>query len=233
MFCLLPFAVVGGAMGQTTGTLHLQVDPAGYEYVVDHQFRMSKPTLELATGTHHFSFWAPQRMVVDTNLVVTEGQTKKIVLRLPYSKEYLVYQRELQQFKLRRRVVRIVPAAVTGGALLYTALSYGKMKKAHDRLDLDRKEYDDLTSAHLIEKLKYETIPVHKDEFKKAQTRFMVATGVTVACAGITAYLFHRTGKEARPGFIDREKLRFDGLSYEPGPYGGTWMGGLTWNFSR
>lgn len=233
---LLWLLCLGGAIpvaGQATGTLHLRVEPDGFEYVVDHKFRLSKPTLELAEGPHHFSFWAAQRSVLDTTLQVVADREMDVVLRLPYSKEYLVHQRELQEYKVRRKVTRIVPVAVTGGALLYTALSYGKMKKAHDQLELDRTEYDGLTSAYRIELLKQETIPAHKDEFKKAKTRFIVGTGVTVLCAGATTYLFRRTGKAGRPEFIDREKLRFEGLSYEPDPQGGMWVGGLTWNFTR
>lgn len=230
--CLLALAAADAA-AQTTGVLHLQLDPANYEYVLDHKFRMAKPDLELATGTHHFSFWAPMRNVVDTSLVVEEGQTKRIVLRLPYSKDYLVHQRELQQFKANRNLRRGIPAAITGGALLYAALKYGKMNQAHDQLKQDREQYGQLTSPHRIAVLKEETIPAHKEELKKARSQFAVATGITVACAGATAWIFYKTGQEKRPEFIDREKLRFDGLVYQPGMDGGTWAGGLTWNFNR
>lgn len=221
------------AGAQTTGTVHLQVEPSGYEYVLDHKFRMAKPQLELITGPHHFSFWAPQRAVVDTTLVLEEGKTLNFGLRLPYARDYLVHQRDLQQYRYQRKMHRIVPAVVTGGAMLWAALSYAKAKKAHDLLEADRTAYENGGSPHGIVVLKTGTIPQHKDEFKKANTQFQVAAGITLLCAGATAYLFHRSGKAERPVYEDKEKLRFDGLSWMPGPQGGQIGAGLTWNFGR
>jgi hypothetical protein len=60
-----------------------------------------------------------------------------------------------------------------------------------------------------------------------------MAAGVTVLFAGATAYMYLRSAKQKKPEFIDKEKLRFDGLSWMPGADGGEWSGGLTWNFSR
>ncbi|MGV9012762.1 MAG: hypothetical protein ACOH13_09230 [Flavobacteriales bacterium] len=219
---------------QTTGKLRMLVDPGdSYEFVVDHQFRMQEREVELTTGPHHFSFWAPERVVVDTTLTVVEGRTTSIVMHLPYARSYLIYQRDLQSYERSMKLYRLLPVAVTGGALLYTVLSYSKMKKAHDQLDEDQKTYDDARSPFRISVLKSQTIPAHKDDFKKAQMRYGISTGVTLLCAGATVYLFHRSGQVTRPTYDDQEKIRFDGLSWMPGPDGGTWTGGLTWNLTR
>ena len=235
---VLVVALMGSAMSaaqaQTSGKLRMVVDPGdSYEFVVDHQFRMQEREVELTTGPHHFSFWAPKRMVVDTTLMVEEGRTKSVMLYLPYAKEYLVYQRELQQYQRTMRKYRVIPMVATGGAALFTVLSYGKAKKAHNQLEDDRTAYDENRSPTRINTLKYETIPEHKDDFKKANTQFLAAAGVTALFAGATVYFYHVSGKIARPEYIDKEKLRFDGLSWTPGPQGGMWMGGLTWNFTR
>lgn len=231
VFCVLP---MNTAQAQTSGKLRLLVDPGdSYEFVVDHQFRMQQHEVELTTGPHHFSFWAPKRMVVDTTLVVEEGRTKSVVLYLPYSKDYLVYQRELQQYQRTMRKYRVIPAVITGGAALFTIISYSKAKKAHDQLEEDRTAYDENRSPTRIDVLKYETIPADKDDFKKANTQYLVAAGVTALFAGATVYLYHISGKIPQPEFIDNEKLRFDGLTWVPGPQGGTWMGGITWNINR
>lgn len=225
---------MGLLLAQESGTLRLQIDPAGsYAYRLDHRFTLQQDQLELLEGPHHFSFWAPERKVVDTLLTVAGGETKVFQLRLPFSTEYLVYQRELDNYRNNMRLMRVLPAAATGGALLYTAFKFGNMKQAHDQLDEDRAAYDRAPSPHAITVLKTETMPAHKEEFDKARTNFAVAAGITALFAGTTAYLYLRSAKRPKPVFHDAEKVRFDGLSWMPGPEGGQWTGGLTWNFAR
>lgn len=231
----MAFALIascGALMAQSAGTLYLKIDPANFMYRLDHQFTLQKGEVELLEGPHHFSFWAPQRKVVDTTLDVPSG-TSTFTLRLPYSTEYLVYQRDLDKYRNNMRVMRLVPAVVTGGALLYTAFKFAGMKKAHHQLDDDRAAYDEASSPHAITVLKTETMPTHKEEFDKARTNFAVAAGITALFAGATAYLYLRSAKQPKPVFHDAEKVRFDGLSWMPGPDGGTWQGGLTWNLTR
>lgn len=235
---MLVMAVVGSGMNaaqaQTSGKLRMLVEPGdSYEFVLDHRFRMQQREVELTTGPHHFSFWAPKRMVVDTTLMVEEGQTKSVVLYLPYSKDYLVYQRELQKYQRTMKKYRVIPMVATGGAALFTVISYGKAKKAHNQLEDDRTAYDEAKSPNRIDVLKDGTIPEHKDDFKKANSQYLVSAGVTALFAGATVYLYHVSGKINKPAYIDNEKLRFDGLSWMPGPQGGTWMGGITWNIAR
>lgn len=222
------------ASAQTTGTLRISVDPhVGHAYVLDHQFRMTKPELELTAGPHHFSFWAPQRKLVDTTLTVVAGKVTAFQLRLPYSTEYLVYQRDLEAYRKNMGLLRTLPAIATGGALVYTAIKYSAMQKAHDQLGKDRGLYDIATSPHAISVLKYETMAAHKEEFKKARNGFIIGSTATVLFAGTTAWLYLRSARRAKPEFRDTEKVRFDGLSWMPGPTGGTWQGGLTWNLTR
>lgn len=231
VFLMAVQAIVAGA--QRTGTLRLELEPANATYRLDHQFALSRPEIELMEGAHHFSFWAPQRRMVDTTLTIIPGKITGFSLRLPYSTEYLVYQRNLAVWTKERRLMRLVPAVATGGALLWTALAYGGMKKAHDRLDEDRTAYGEAGSPQAVTVLKEQDIPVHKDEFAKARNQFRVAAGVAVLCAGATAWLYLRSAHRPKPVFEDKEKLRFEGLSWAPGDHGGQWTGGLTWNFAR
>lgn len=222
------------SIAQSSGKLRLQIDPpAAWSYRLDHKFTLQQQELELLEGPHRFSFWAPQRKVVDTTITIAGGETKVFQLRLPFSTEYLVYQRDMKAYRNDMRVMRLVPAAATGVALIVTGVKYGQMKKAHDNLDDDRTAYDDASSPYAITVLKEHTIPAHQDEFDKARTHFNVAAGVTVLFAGATAYLYMRSAKHPKPVFNDTEKVRFDGLSWVPGADGGMWMGGLTWNITR
>ncbi|MCO5274280.1 MAG: hypothetical protein M9900_05105 [Flavobacteriales bacterium] len=218
---------------QTSGKLRLQIDPPGYMYRLDHRFTLQKNEVELLEGPHRFSFWAPQRKVVDTTLTIIGNRASTFTLRLPFSTEYLVYQRDLDAYQKQMRLMRTLPAILTVGALVYTGFQFANMKKAHDVLDDDRAAYDVAPSPHAITVLKEQTMPADKEAFRKARNKFAVSAGVTALFAGTTAYLYWRSGQRAKPEFIDKEKLRFDGLSWMPGPNGGTWQGGLTWNMTR
>lgn len=235
MALLLPWSVgIGSAMAQSTGTLHLRIDPEHtFEFILDHRYRQQRHQLELSAGTHHFSFWAPQRTIVDTTIIVEADRTISFALRLPYAPEYLAYRRELDQYHMRRRFARITPAVATGGMLLYTLLKYNRAQQALDQLEVDRQEYARLGSPYRITVLKEQTIPADKEAFRKAKVQLGVSAGILLLSAGITAYVFQKSGKVQRPEFIDKEKLRFEGLSWVPGPDGGIWQGGLTWNLGR
>ena len=235
VFSILTFIMIAlVATAQSSGKLHLLIDPpATFSYKLDHRFIMQQAGLELLEGAHHFSFWAPQRKLMDTTITIAGGDNKTLALRLPFSAEYLVYQRDLKAYRKDMRIQRLIPAGATGASLIYTAVKYGKMKKAHDRLEDDRKAYDEAGAPNAITVLKDETIPSHKDDFEKARTGYRVSAGITVLFAGVTTYMYLRSAKQKKPVFIDAEKVRFDGLSWMPGAHGGEWTGGLTWNFSR
>ncbi len=235
VFSILTFMMITlVATAQSSGKLHLLIDPpTTFSYKLDHKFTMQQSDLELLEGAHHFSFWAPQRKVMDTTITISGGEDRTLALRLPFSPEYLVYQRDLKAYRKDRQLQRLIPAVATGTSLIYTVVRYGKMKKAHDLLEDDRKAYDEAGAPNAITVLKNETIPSHKDDFDKARTGYRVAVGVTVLFAGATAFMYLRSAKRKKPVFIDTEKVRFDGLSWAPGPNGDEWTGGITWNFSR
>ena len=230
---LLPMLGVAGLRAQGTGTLRLQVDPPDFSYRVDHGQALQQTGLDLLEGAHHFRFWAPERRAVDTVITISDGQAGLFRLRLPYSTEYLVYQRDLKAYKQDMRLQRLVPAVITAGGLMWTVAAWSGMKRAHDRLEEDRTAYDEAGSPHAITVLKEETMPMHQEEFREARDRTLVAAGATVVCAGITTWLWCRSAKRPAPAFIDKEKLRFDGLGWMPGPQGGSWQGGLSWNFGK
>lgn len=234
LFLSLLVMVSGTLYGQQEGKLRLIIDPGGsYAFVLDHQFRMQQREVELVDGPHHFTFWAPQRAMVDTTILVEPGRTKDVILRLPYSAEYRAYQREVADYGKMMRTHRLLPTLVTVGSLVYTGIKWGQYRKAHDVLEDDRKAYDEALSPYRITEMKATIIPQHKAEFEKAQRSFRIAAGISLLSAGVTAYLIHRSSKRKFPEFIDQEKVRFDGLVWSPGPNGGQWLAGLTFNLHR
>ncbi len=219
---------------QNTGTLRLLVDPGhNFEFVVDKKHRMQQREVKLSEGLHHFSFWAPERMVVDTNVFVVADRTSDLVLKLPNSPEYIAYRRALAQHQSKRRVARTIPTVVTGGALIWTSLSLVKYQKARDVLEADRETYEIDVRPASIRTLKETTIPAHNEDLRKARTGVYTALGTTAICGAITYYLYRRSAKWDKPVFEDKQKVVFDGLVWLPSERGGMFHAGITIPLAR
>ncbi len=224
----------GEATAQSAGKLRLLVDPGGdFQFVLDSKYRMQQREVELSPGPHTFTFWAPERSMKDTTLNVEPGRTKDVLLRLPYSAEYEQWQGEMERYRNDRKLRRLLPAVLTAGSFVYTAVKWSAFKQAHDQLNEDLVAYEEGYSPQAINILKDRTIPQHKDEFQNARSNFYLAAGLSTVLTATTVYLFHRSASREVPVFQDREKVRFDGLVWVPGVEGGEWLGGLTWKFSQ
>lgn len=224
----------GAVSAQQAGKLRLLVDPgSGFSFVVDHKFRMQQREVELSTGAHHFTFWAPQRSMVDTSFIVEPDRTKDVIVRLPFSAEYRAYERAMDEHRAYMRANRLWPMAITLGSLVYTGVKLGPYRKAYDALQQDKSDYEHAVIPQTITSIKRDRLPQHKEEFEKAQRGFRIAAGISILAAGTTAYLYARSAKRRAPVFIDQEKVRFDGLAWVPGPQGGQWMTGLTIDLAR
>ncbi|MGV3638661.1 MAG: hypothetical protein ACO1NQ_13555, partial [Flavobacteriales bacterium] len=138
----LLWCVVTTATAQNTGTLRMLVDPGhNFAFVVDKKHRMQQREIKLSEGLHHFSIWAPERMIVDTNVFVVAGRTSDFVVQLPYSPEYIAYRKELGAYETRKRVARSLPAIATAGSLIWTGVAFGKYQRARDILKVDEETY--------------------------------------------------------------------------------------------
>lgn len=228
---LLLFSV---ATAQNTGTLRLLVDPGhNFEFVVDKKHRMQQREVKLTEGLHHFSFWAPERVIVDTSVFVIADRTSDLSLRLPYSAEYMAYRNELGQFQARRRWTRTAPLLAVAGGAVWTIVSVARYGTAMDVLEQDRELYDINVDPQAIRTLKETTIPAHNEDMKKARTMVYASAGFTVLSGAAYYYVSRLTSKWERPLFDDKEKVKFDGLAWMPGVSGGVYTAGLTIQLSR
>ncbi len=229
MSILVLFGASTSLVAQTVGKLRLMVDPGNnFEFVLDHKYRMQQREVELSSGPHHFSFWAPERVVLDTTLNVVEGQQREVFVRLPYSEEYRAYQEELRVLKKRMWLEVALPSVLTVGAGILTLSTYKGYKDAHNQLEADQEAYRTGADPDRLADLKGESIPRHKDEFKDKRGVFYLSAGVFTAVAAGSAWMILRYNKRADPRFIDREKVEFDGLVWVPGTNGtGLWLAGL------
>ena len=214
---------------QTVGKLRLMIDPgAGFEFVLDHKYRMQQREVELATGPHHFTFWAPQRMMVDTTLIVLENQTRDVLIRLPFSNEYRAYEEELRREKNRMWLHVALPSAVTLGMGIVTYGTFRQYRDAHEQLSIDEEAYRLGADPAQLADLKSEVIPRHKNEFTDKRGVFYASVGVFAAVAAGSAYMIIRQAKRPAPRFHDSEKVKFDGLVWLPGhDEGGMWLTGI------
>jgi hypothetical protein len=217
---------------QTAGKLRLIIDPgSGFEFVLDHKYRMQQREVELSTGPHHFSIWAPQRMVMDTTLIVLPDQTRDVLIRLPFSAEYRAYEQELRDEKKKMWLRVALPTAVTIGAGIVAYSTFKRYRDAHDQLLADEEAYRSGADPRALDDLKSEAIPRHKDEFTDKRGLFYVSAGIFAAVAAGSAYMIIRNAKRPAPRFHDREKVKFDGLVWVPSRTdGGVWLAGLHLN---
>lgn len=215
-------------LAQDKGQVRLFIDPGhNFEYVLDGERRMKEKVVELTTGPHSFSFWAPTRAIVDTTINIEQGE-QPFYLRLPFSLSYMAHEREMQKFKKKLFIKRSLPALLTLGAGIWSGVSFGNYSKANSDLNDLYDEYDVATVPNAITVLKTEDIPSAKDDFKDAESQFIISTSVFAAGLLYTVYMFRKTKGMQPPVFEDKAKVKFDGLVYVPGNSGGTLHTGLT-----
>ena len=225
---------LSGAVAQQTGTVRLVIDPGhDFEFIVDHKQRMQQREVKLTEGLHSFSLWAPTRTIVDTSFFVIANRTSDLVVKLPLSLEFVEYRAELSRFQTKKRWTRTAPILALTGGLIWTGVAYDKYNKASKTLEEDRTLYDINVDPANISTLKGATIPADKETYKDARNNLYVASAFTVLAGAAAWYLFDRTAGWEVPLFEDKERLRFDGLSWMPVGGGGVFMAGLTINLDR
>lgn len=226
---LLAICCQGLVFGQGTGTLRFLVDPGNtFEFIVDSKHRMQQREITLGEGLHHFSVWAPERMVVDTSVFVVAGRSSDLVMRLPYSPEFIAHRAELSRWQARRRVERTLPILATAGGAIWTGVALGRYARAKEVLEKDREQYAIDVDPASIRQLKETTIPAHNDDLREARGAVFLAAGVTALSGAATWYLIRRSLRRQRPLFEDRQRVVFDGLVWMPARLGGGVHAGIT-----
>lgn len=217
------------AFAQSTGKLRVFCEPPGCEYVLDGKHRLGDREITLMEGPHKLVFWAPERRMLDTLVMVTAGATKEMRVGLRYSEEFIAYRRAADRHRRCDRWMKYGPPVLVVAAGAWMGAS---MVRAVDaRKDLDALASDYTTSADPagLREMKATRIPAANDELRRARTMAYVSGGVLVLTAGATAYVRKLRRSRTAPVFEDKEKVRFDGLVWMPAANGGgTWAMGLT-----
>ena len=218
------------AMAQSTGKLRIFCEPQGTSlYIVDGKHRLNDREITLMEGPHTFTFWAPERRMLDTTLMVVAGTTREAHVQLRYSEEYIAYRAEADRYTRNARWKQYGPPLVALGAGAWAGVSISRAINARKDLDALEEEYNTSAYPAGITELKDERIPEANTELRQARTMAYISSGVFVASAAVSYLVHRRSVTRTAPVFEDKEKLRFDGLVWAPGANGdGIWMAALT-----
>lgn len=218
------------AFGQSTGKLRILCEPVGTSsYIVDGKHRLSDREITLMEGPHKLVFWAPERRMLDTTVMVVAGVTKDVRTQLRYSEEYITYRAQADRFRRNDRWMKYGTPLVALGAGAWAGVSIVRAMDARKDLDALQDEYTTSADPEGLRDLKATRIPDANDELRKARTLAYVSSSVFVLSAGAVWYVQKIRREHTAPVFEDKEKVRFDGLVWVPGTGGeGTWAMGLT-----
>lgn len=205
------------ACAQSSGQLRFRFEPAqGVSYVLDGKYRMAEVELTLLEGAHRFTFWAPERRMLDTTLTVLPNRLVEVPVTLRYTQAFVDHRRAVERHRRQTLWSRWAPPVVTAGAAAWAAVAWSRFVQADKELDDLGDSYRTLSDPRGIERLKTERIPAAKDDFARARTRAYTATGVFVLSAAATWYLNRTVARRPAPQYIDEERIRFEGLVCVP-----------------
>jgi hypothetical protein len=212
------------ACAQSAGQLRFRFEPdRGMEYVLDGKYKLSDKELTLTEGPHRFTFWAPERLMLDTTLFLVADRTQEVLIRLRYAQDYVDHRRAEERFVRQERWGTYLPPVITGGAAAWATVSFLNYRKASRELDDLADSYRTSADPAGIQRLKEQEIPDAKADLKSARTQTIVATGVFAASAAATLIIRKRLAERKAPVFEDKERIRFEGLVHQPMGNGGIW----------
>lgn len=215
---------------QSTGTLRITCEPqATFSYLLDGKHRMKDRELTLMEGPHRLVFFAPERRMLDTTITIVPNAVNEARIQLRYSEEFVAFNKKLRRYERDDRWLRYgTPVLVLGSAAWLGVSTYQGIDAQRD-LDRLRDDYAESTSPAGIDALKEERIPDANKRLRQSRVMAGVSGGLLVGSGALWFYMKKIRAKRPAPVFEDKEKARFDGLAFVPGPDGrGMWMAALT-----
>ncbi|MEZ4756516.1 MAG: hypothetical protein R2817_06800 [Flavobacteriales bacterium] len=232
--CVLMVFSTMDLRAQSTGRILFDLSPAGTtSYVLDGKYRMSDRQLELMEGPHRFVFWAPERRMLDTTIVVLGGGQVDVRIELRYSEEYIAWRRSAERANVRNAWLRYAPPVIMAGSAVMVVLSVMKHEQAFKDLNALTGEYRSSVDPARITAIKREELPDAKSTLAKTRTGLIASGSVFALSTAATFYLRHRARADATAPFEDKERVRFEGLVYAPLPQGAVWGASLSIPLAR
>lgn len=230
VFALALLVTGSSTKAQNTGQLRFRFEPdRSMQYVLDGKYRLTDRELTLEEGSHRFTFWAPERVMIDTAFVVEAGRSKDVLVRLLYSQDYVDHRNALARHHSQQRIASLWLPAVTVGTGAWATVAWVGLAKSHSTLMDLEDSYSTLSDPDRIAALKEIDIPNAQADLRSARTHTYVATGVFAASAAVTVLLRKKLAARPEPVFEDKERIRFEGLVWQPDIHrGGTWAAALS-----
>ena len=220
--CAILLAAV--CMAQRTGRLLLDLSPAGTTtYILDGKYRMSDRQLDLMEGPHRFVFWAPERRMLDTTIVVQPGAQVEARIELRYSEEYVAWRKQAARGTTGNKWLRYAPPVVLAGSAALVVVSLLKHEQAYEDLNALEGDYRAQLDPGRIAAIKRVDLPAAKDALSRTRTAALAAGGVFTLATAATLYLRSKARNNVQAPFEDEERVRFEGLVYAPLPQGTVW----------
>ena len=218
------------AFAQSTGTLRITCEPqASFSYLLDGKHRLKDRELTLLEGPHRLVFWAPERRMLDTTFTIAPNAMNEARIQLRYSEEFIAFNKKLRRYERDDRWLRYGTPVLVLGSAAWFGVSVYKGVDAQRDLHRMRDDYAESTSPAGINELKDSDIPDANKRLRQARVMAGVSGGLLVGSGALWYYMKKIRSKRPAPTFEDKEKARFDGLAFVPGPDGqGLWMAAIT-----
>jgi hypothetical protein len=214
---------------QRTGRVLLDLSPAGTTtYILDGKYRMSDRQLDLMEGPHRFVFWAPERRMLDTTIVVLPGAQVEARIELRYSDEYVTWRKQNERASQQIGWLRYGPPVVMAGSAALMVVSFLRHEQAYKDLNALNDEYLAQVDPGRIADIKRVELPAAKDAFSRTRTGAVISSSVFVLSTAATLYLRNKARNTMQAPFEDKERVRFEGLVYAPLPQGAVWGASLS-----
>jgi hypothetical protein len=214
--------------------VRIQVHPmADVQYILDGKERLkaTQQWLRLPTGRHSFSFWAPGFSIWDTTLTVAAGDSVLLRRVLRSTPEFRAHQKAESRVVRSKFLWKAIPLAAMGVFGVLTHYARRPHDEAYEELQRLRASYPTLMSRSDIAHVKDVEIPEMQDRLADTRRVLVLNGALTCVSALAAVYGFHHAKRIKAPAYEDKERLRFEGLTWRSSMHGGHGMLGmqLTW----
>ena len=214
----LALLISNGSYAQSKGEVRIAVQPQrGLEYLLDGKERLVNLGLMLPAGPHRFVFYAPDRMLLDTTVMVISDSTIMLRKVLPPTPEYVSFRRSIKRNAQGRFFFRVIPLALTAVTTGFAVAANRDRLEADKALTEAEESYGTLRTPSVISDLKDRKLIQLQTEYDKARSRTIFYTSLATVASIATVIGFIKAASIKDQEYHDLEKVRFDAMAWIDG----------------
>lgn len=188
--------------------LAIYTTPPSEGVLINDSILVSGNVALLEPGKHRIRTWAPNYVILDTIIEVTDERSISLIYEYERTKDYLVFETEIKKHTQIRRLRLDLPALVTAGLAGYTIYNYFTARSLYN-------ESSDLYNTYLIENNDLEThfadFESVRDEYKNRMVSFYISSGTAL----VSSYFFYKGLKWHKANVPDKPKDKNPFLSFK------------------